>query len=647
MDSIVSQLVDASLYSISVERGEGLGSFDLNGKSDPYVIVSWNGSEVGRTEVQKATLDPKWNKHTFKLGLLPDTEDGGGDRVVLLLEVWDEDRIGKDDFMGHVSLSHADLKRLRNAGMQKLPLACRPNSKAKNEGKGDLHVSISFVAPVDEAVLVANRERLALKEKEEKEAQARIEAAKTKDALLRLIRPFGSITRLRLRNINYKASALDDEDWNVLASYIASSECALQALDISGNSMHFPAIEIYKALGSNTSLIEFRAATVSLNNKEGAISTLASSLAQNKTLRILDLTGCACTPEELLPLAQAVAQNEVLEQVELSCGGEVGQDHALLGVFKSFITAHPSLKRVRLLVKGCVALYGEEACKPLEELHLAALKADIPRILGFIQRNLPVARLDLGGNIAWDKETLPKLLDALEQNTQIVALELPKTQFDTQMAEALGTFLAKDTCFIRELNLTGLTVGVASILSNARRLRRLELHTTEVRKIDGAWTELRNLVSTSTVLERLTLSSCEIGRYLLELREALARNKSVIHLDLSYGNADIPEMAKTLEINPQLKSVSFANNKIFFDKDMPEFCSNLKKHPSLELLDLSNCSMEQGRVRQVLQSLPPTLKRLYINGESNDCNRRWLANAIKSEIPQSTILEEIQAWNLL
>ena len=51
-----------------IRSARGLQSADRNGFSDPYVIVLWNGMEVGRTSEQTKTLDPEWDESVnFKI----------------------------------------------------------------------------------------------------------------------------------------------------------------------------------------------------------------------------------------------------------------------------------------------------------------------------------------------------------------------------------------------------------------------------------------------------------------------------------------------------------------------------------------------------------------------------------------------------
>ena len=76
---------------------KGLASADTVGSSDPFVIVRWDDSEVGKTSVRLNNLNPMWRdvNISMKLGDTADILDHN-----LLLEVWDMDRLGRGDFLG-------------------------------------------------------------------------------------------------------------------------------------------------------------------------------------------------------------------------------------------------------------------------------------------------------------------------------------------------------------------------------------------------------------------------------------------------------------------------------------------------------------------------------------------------------------------
>jgi len=58
---INSSLIPHQNYNITIVEGKGLGGFDSNGKSDPYVKIRLNGLKIGKeskTNIIKCTINP-------------------------------------------------------------------------------------------------------------------------------------------------------------------------------------------------------------------------------------------------------------------------------------------------------------------------------------------------------------------------------------------------------------------------------------------------------------------------------------------------------------------------------------------------------------------------------------------------------------
>ena len=88
---------DGNQISCSVIEAKNLIPMDMNGKSDPYVVVKIVGSSSKETKVIKKTLDPTWNE-TLTIDLKPEDK-----YKRLLVECWDQDTLSADDFMGRMS----------------------------------------------------------------------------------------------------------------------------------------------------------------------------------------------------------------------------------------------------------------------------------------------------------------------------------------------------------------------------------------------------------------------------------------------------------------------------------------------------------------------------------------------------------------
>ena len=83
---------------------DNLAKKDIFGASDPYVridLVTNNGDEVidsVLTKTKKRTLNPKWEEE-FMFRVKPNDHK-------LVLEVFDENRLTRDDFLGRPHLTH-------------------------------------------------------------------------------------------------------------------------------------------------------------------------------------------------------------------------------------------------------------------------------------------------------------------------------------------------------------------------------------------------------------------------------------------------------------------------------------------------------------------------------------------------------------
>lgn len=88
---------------VKVIEARNVPAADLNGKSDPYVLLSTEKtkSPYQKTKVLKKTLSPKWDEEfTIKINFVSD---------VLSVTLYDEDFLNKDDKLGSFDLRIHDL----------------------------------------------------------------------------------------------------------------------------------------------------------------------------------------------------------------------------------------------------------------------------------------------------------------------------------------------------------------------------------------------------------------------------------------------------------------------------------------------------------------------------------------------------------
>lgn len=99
-----------------------------SGSTDPYVIVYLNGVEVGKTEYQSKTMAPVFNK---KIELLLNLKEGDlVSKQKLRFEMWDHDKVTKDDKLGTFTINASKKRRTSMA----LPM----------QTGGTLYVSTTF-----------------------------------------------------------------------------------------------------------------------------------------------------------------------------------------------------------------------------------------------------------------------------------------------------------------------------------------------------------------------------------------------------------------------------------------------------------------------------------------------------------------------
>ena len=144
------------MYCITVLRARDILALDPNGRSDPYCIVSVDGSaeQQQKTDIINATLEPQWNK-AFQFSVTPphmwkpdDTMSGGPISHYVKLEMWDHDMLNRDDFMGQVMLPLVDITTSKEPCWYKLS---RYNSKQTITGevKMKIYYNITTVSSAE------------------------------------------------------------------------------------------------------------------------------------------------------------------------------------------------------------------------------------------------------------------------------------------------------------------------------------------------------------------------------------------------------------------------------------------------------------------------------------------------------------------
>ncbi|KAL0279413.1 UNVERIFIED_CONTAM: hypothetical protein PYX00_000980 [Menopon gallinae] len=133
---------DGSICNINIKiiGAQNLARKDIFGTTDPYVKIDLNtisgdltiDSVITRT--RKKTLNPEWNEeYAFRVKL---------SEQKLVLQVFDENRLTRDDFLGMVELSSPHLSPENSGRTTRYPL--QPRS-ARSKVKGFLELSYTFL----------------------------------------------------------------------------------------------------------------------------------------------------------------------------------------------------------------------------------------------------------------------------------------------------------------------------------------------------------------------------------------------------------------------------------------------------------------------------------------------------------------------
>ncbi|XP_055324377.1 E3 ubiquitin-protein ligase Nedd-4 isoform X2 [Sitodiplosis mosellana] len=136
-----------SQLRIKIISGQSLAKKDIFGASDPYVRIDLNtingdiNIDSVLTKTKKKTLNPVWNEEfVFKVK---------ANEHKLVLQVFDENRLTRDDFLGMVEIPLANLpKEQENRAIAPKSYPLRPRS-ARSRVRGTLEVYHAFIRDLD------------------------------------------------------------------------------------------------------------------------------------------------------------------------------------------------------------------------------------------------------------------------------------------------------------------------------------------------------------------------------------------------------------------------------------------------------------------------------------------------------------------
>jgi len=123
---------------IQIVQGRGLAAEDLNGKSDPYMKISAAKGWKKKTKVRKETLTPKWTDAFYEL-------EYDKAHTEILFEVWDYDRVGKNEFLGKFVVSIPSLPPNKEVARW---YRLEERGRKGEQALGSIFVRLRKVAPV-------------------------------------------------------------------------------------------------------------------------------------------------------------------------------------------------------------------------------------------------------------------------------------------------------------------------------------------------------------------------------------------------------------------------------------------------------------------------------------------------------------------
>lgn len=123
--------LDAGVMSVTLSYAKGLKDGDWFGRQDPYCKIRCGGQQMRTRTAVDGGRNPVWNE-TFSFNIINEN--------ALQVEVYDEDTLSRDDFLGSCSISFARARAL-GADTMEAPVI----SKHSHKQRGFVSVTLKWM----------------------------------------------------------------------------------------------------------------------------------------------------------------------------------------------------------------------------------------------------------------------------------------------------------------------------------------------------------------------------------------------------------------------------------------------------------------------------------------------------------------------
>ena len=309
------------------------------------------------------------------------------------------------------------------------------------------------------------------------------------------------------------------------------------------------------------------------------------------TLVAVKLSNCYVTNDIAMELASVVKKITNLKLFELSC------NHIQESDLKIIITALKSTKSLIFFSIKSIDCFIEDTAEDIASI---------------IARNKSIKYLEIS-NYDMKQLAVIKIAKSIKELRKLKQLNLSNIALTCEALE----FILKDKGVLEQLNLS-----------------HCKLLNPELVKISLA---LKN-----TKLNSINLSYNNISDYSANALTSLLCNESLNHLEMS--NCNLQEEGMSCIINTlkykSLKYLDFSGNRVT-DFLATEISAGISNNPYLTHLDLSNCSLEEIGLVEILTSLKENIAHLKSFKISSLTSNKEIVNLFKSALENNTIINTL------